>query len=176
MSISQVGKLQISAGKSLKKRAVNTPDPNLESSSDSSESEQGSIHGPEYWDQLSKSSSEFSPSGESDYEDDTPPSSPHRQNIINDYLNEVEDLGEESSVDFDDNGSYVFSIDDGVMPDLYDSSDESEEGEGSLPDQQDNEDDLWTEKDLFGWFLLSNRFLCQYSCQHFHVKFWENLT
>ena len=59
-------------------------------------------------------------------------------------------MGRNHPVDFDDGGSYVSSIDDGVMPDLYDSSDESDECEGSLPDQQDHEDDLWTEEDLIG--------------------------
>ncbi len=135
---------------SSKKRTMNTPDPSLEPSSDSSESEQGSIHGPEYWENVSKSSSEYLASVGSDNDEPAPPNSPNRQNIINEYLNEIENSEDNLSAENEDNDSYISSDDDCLMPELYDDSDDSE-GEGDLDSNSDHhEDDLWTEEDLIG--------------------------
>jgi hypothetical protein len=56
----------------------------------------------------------------------------------------------ESSASFHDDSSYLSSVDDDLMPDLYDSSDESDDESGSDPDSEEDGAEPWTEVDLFG--------------------------
>jgi hypothetical protein len=109
--------------------------------SDSSESEKSEDSDPGYWDDGSRSVSLYSPSNGPDVEDDPPPNSPNRLNIINEYMNEDSKSETESTASFHDDSSYLSSIDDQLMPDLYDSSDESEDEDGSDSDSEEVEDE-----------------------------------
>ena len=81
---------------SVKPKELN-PDPSSESSSDSSESEQGEIFGLRYWEDADNSSSSYQPSKASDDEDSVDSSDPLRINILNQHQNEARGSGDDFS-------------------------------------------------------------------------------
>lgn len=128
------------------KRQKLTPDPEREQSSDSSESEQGSLHGLDYWEDQEKSSSEFELSEGALDESESDSSALNRSNIIQNHIDDISLSEGDLSASFHDDSSYESSVDDDLMPDLYDSSEESED-ESAL-DSDDDEDGptLWTDE------------------------------
>ena len=141
---------QISTSSTSSKMAKRTTSSTSDQSSESEEEENGDDDPPGITDDGSRSVSLYSPSKSSDDEDDSPPTSPSRQNIINEYWNEDSASVGESTDSFHDDSSYTSSVDDDLMPDLYDSSDESDEDQEANPDSDVDEDVPWTEVDLVG--------------------------
>ena len=136
--------------------------PESESSSDSGSSqssEQGSIFGPEKWDSVSKSSSSFIASEDSESDKESESSSRRRTNIINEHLNELVEAEEESCASFHDDSSYASDDDNDLMPELYDSSDCSDIENGSNPDSDNDIGPIWTLEDLVSPQLGKRRFL-----------------
>ena len=90
----------------------------------------------------------YSPSEGSNDVEDSPSTSPSRTNIINAYWNEEKESEGELSASIHDDSSYISSDDDDLMPDLFDSSDESEEKNDTDSDSELDEEFPWTEVDL----------------------------
>ena len=134
---------------SVKPKELN-PDPSSESSSDSTESEQGEIQGLKYWEDASNSSSSFQPSKASDDEESVDSSSPLRINILNQHQNEARGSEDDLSDSYHDSSSNDTSDTDEIMPELYDSSSDSGEEEAVDSDSEEDEPTPWHEESLEG--------------------------
>ena len=147
---SKIDKVQKSTSSLSSKMPKRTTSSTSDQSSESEESENGDDDPPGILDDGSRSVSLYSPSKGSDDEEEPPPTSHNRLNIVNGYMNEDSEPVGKPTASFHDYSSYLSSVDDQLMPDLYDSSDESECNWGSSSDSEEDEEELWTVVDLVG--------------------------
>ena len=129
-------KVQKSTSSHSTKWPKRTTSSTSDQSSESEESKNEDNDPPGILDDGSRSVSLYSPSKGSDDEEESPPTSPNRQNIINEYWNEDSASVGESTASFDDDSSYLSSVDDQLILDLYDSRNESEDNRGSSYDSE----------------------------------------
>ena len=147
---SKSDKVQKSTSSHSTKRPKRTTSSTSDQSSESEESENEDNDPPGILDDGSRSVSLYSPSKGSDDEEEPPPTSPNRQNSRNEYWNEDSASVGESTASFHDDFSYLSSVDDQLILDLYDSRNESEDNRGSSSDSESDEEEPWTVLDLVG--------------------------
>ncbi len=130
------------------KRQKKVPDPVWGSSSDSSESEKGSLVDEVAERDGSNSSSDYEQPNSSDDDTDSDSSQTNRKNIIQNHIDECELSGGESSVSFHDDSDSDSDADDLEMVDLFSDSDDSDEEGGIDPNSQVVHPANWTEEVL----------------------------
>ena len=139
---------QISTSSTSTKKTKRAAPSTSSSSENDEESSQGEIFVPDADEVLSRESSSWEGSKSSDSEDESISSTLNRTNIINDHINDLSLSEGDSSGSFHDDSSYESSVDDNMMPDLYDTDDDDEgENEGD-PNSDEDDEPTWTEEEL----------------------------
>ena len=130
--------------KKQKRRAPSTSS----SSENDEDSAQGEIFMPDADEELSRESSSWEGSKSSDSEEESISSTLHRTNIINEHINDISESEGDLSASFHDDSSYESSVDDDMMPDLYDDTDDDEGENDGDPDFEEEDEPTWTEEEL----------------------------
>jgi hypothetical protein len=117
-----------------------TPDPNQEPSSDSQESEKGSIHGLDYWQEQDNSSSEYEALLGSNHDSSSGDKPDSESSLENDQPDDIRLPSGNSTDSFLDNSSTIFSVDDELQQDLYgefDVGNDASDEDSSLSDEEE---------------------------------------
>ena len=130
------------------KKQKRRPPSTSSSSENDDDSAQGEIFVPDPEEVLSRESSAWEGSKSSDSEEESLSSTLLRTNIINDHINDLSLSEGESSASFHDDSSYESSVDDDMIPDLYDYTDDDEGENDGDPDSDEEDEPTWTEEEL----------------------------
>ena len=118
------GKTSTPSTSNKKQKLATSPLPS--SSEDDEESEQGEIFNPGSDDSVSRSSDSWEGSKGAESDEESDHSTLRKTNIINEHINDLSLSEGELSAEFHDDSSYESSVEDDLMPDLYDDSDDED--------------------------------------------------